>query len=95
MATAIRIKLVDLLKIMAETPPVRHKSTPAHRPTSPDMLADLDAIREYLQNGAARRRDLEMEFGMSKDGVLRRLHLLKAAGEVVDLPGRRYQRVEA
>ena len=91
MAAAIRITLADLLKIIAETPPVRRRSTPAHRPTSPDILADLEAIREYLQNGPARRSDLEMELDMSGDSVLRRLGMLRAAGEVVSLPDHSYQ----
>ena len=85
MAAAIRIKLADLLKIIAETPPVKH------RPTSPDILADIEAIREYLQAGPARRSDLEMELDMSGDAVLRRLGMLRAAGEVVSLPDHSYQ----
>ena len=91
MAAAIRITLADLLKIIAETPPVRRRSTPAHRPTSPDILADLEAIKAYLQNGPVRRSDLEMELNMSDDAVLRRLGALKAAGEVVRLPDHSYQ----
>lgn len=91
MAAAIRITLADLLKIIAETPPVRRRSTPAHRPTSPDILADLEAIKAYLQNGPVRRSDLEMELNMSDDAVLRRLGVLKAAGEVVSLPDHSYQ----
>lgn len=91
MAAAIRITLADLLKIIAETPPVRRRSTPAHRPTSPDILADLEAIKAYLQNGPARRSDLEMELNMSDDAVLRRLGALKAAGEVVSLSDHSYQ----
>jgi Mn-dependent DtxR family transcriptional regulator len=88
MAASIRIKLADLLKIMAETPPVRH------RPTSPDILADLEDIKAYLQNGPARRSDLEAELDMSGDAVLRRLGMLKAAGEIVNLPDHSYQFVE-
>ncbi|MDD4579583.1 MAG: hypothetical protein PHF80_02800 [Methanothrix sp.] len=91
MAAAIRIKLADLLKIIAETPTIRRRSTPAHRPTSPDILADLEAIKAYLQNGPVRRSDLEMELNMSDDAVLRRLGVLKAAGEVVSLPDHSYQ----
>ena len=91
MAAAIRIKLADLLKIIAETPPVRRRSTVTHRPTSPDILADLEAIKAYLQNGPVRRSDLEMELNMSKDSVLRRLGMLRAAGEIVSLPDRGYQ----
>jgi len=91
MAAAIRIKLADLLKIIAETPTIRRRSTPAHRPTSPDILADLEAIKAYLQNGPSRRSDLEMELNMSDDAVLRRLGVLKAAGEVVSLPDHSYQ----
>lgn len=87
MAAAIRIKLADLLKIITETPQVKH------RPTSPNMLADLEDIKAYLQNGPARRSDLEMELGMSDDAVLRRLGALKAAGEVVSLPDHGYQLV--
>ena len=91
MAAAIRITLADLLKIIAETPPVRRRSTVTHRPTSPDILADLEAIKAYLQNGPARRSDLEMELNMSDKAALRRLGMLKAAGEVVSLPDHSYQ----
>ncbi|MDD1762262.1 MAG: hypothetical protein LUQ59_08510 [Methanothrix sp.] len=93
MAAAIRIKLADLLKIIAEAPMVRRNSSATHRPTSPDILADLEAIREYLQNGPVRRSDLEMELDMSGDAVLCRLGMLRAAGEVVSLPDHSYQLV--
>lgn len=85
MAAAIRIRLADLLRILTETPPVKHRSA------RPNIQADLEAIREYLQSGPARRSDLETELGVSGDAVLHRLGMLKAAGEVVYLPDHRYQ----
>lgn len=92
MAAAIRIKLADLLKIMAETPPARRQPAPAKtRQTSLDVRLDLDAIREYLQAGPARRSDLEMTFHMSRGTILHRLDLLRVAGEVVRLPDHSYQ----
>ena len=98
MAAAIRIKLADLLSILMEKPPVANESrtrqirlfaTAERRPLN--LEKDLEAIKAYLQNGPARRSDLEMELNMSDKAVLRRLGMLKARGVVVDLPGHSYQ----
>ena len=102
MAAAIRIKLIDLLKIIAEKPAMQHKSrtrqirlfatAPAKAERRPlNLEKDLEAIKAYLLNGPARRNDLEMEFNMSDKAVLRRLGMLKARGEVVSLPDHSYQ----
>ena len=104
MAAAIRIKLIDLLKIIAEKPAMQHESrtrqirlfatAPAkaeRRPLNLEIEEDLEAIKAYLQNGPVRRSDLEMELNMSDDAVLRRLGALKAAEEVVSLPDHSYQ----
>ena len=100
MAAAIRIKLADLLSILMEKPPAVNESrtkqirlfaTAERRPLNRGIEEDLEAIKAYLQNGPARRSDLEMELNMSKDSVLRRLGMLRAAGEIVSLPDRGYQ----
>ena len=104
MAAAIRIKLADLLSILMEKPPVVNESrtkqirlfaTAERRPLNRGIEEDLEAIKAHLQNGPARRSDLEMEFNMSDKAVLRRLGMLKARGVVVDLPGHSYQLKEA
>jgi len=110
MAAAIRIKLGDLLSILMEKPPVIHEPRTRQIklfPTAPapvkaercplnlEIEKDLVAIKAYLLNGPAKRDDLEMELNMSGGAVLHRLHLLKARGVVIDLPGYRYQLGEA
>jgi hypothetical protein len=108
MAAAIRIKLSDLLSILMEKPPAAHeprtgqiklfKAAPVkaeRRPLNMEIEKDLEAIKAYLLNGPARRSDLDMVLNMSDGAVLRRLHLLKERGVVVDLPVHRYQLREA
>lgn len=81
--TVIRIRLIDLLKILAE-PPAR-----STRPRAPLVEKDLEAIKLFLQtSGPARRSDLEFQFScLSRSAILHRLDMLKERGEVVDLPG--------
>jgi hypothetical protein len=99
MAAAIRVKLADLLSILMEKPPVAHEpqtrqikmTTPLERrPLSVEVEKDLEAIKEYLLAGPARRSDLEFQFTLSNSAVLHRLHLLMERGVVVDLPGHMY-----
>jgi hypothetical protein len=102
MAASIKIKLSDLLSILMERPPVIHEprarqiklSTPPE-PCPLKMEEDLEAIKAYLLNGPVRRSDLEMVLNMSNGAVLRRLHLLKKRGVVVDFPGHNYKLREA
>lgn len=104
MAAAIRIKLGDLLSILMEKSHVGHEpharqiklfpTAPARaerRPLNLEIEKDLEVIKAYLLNGPAQRRDLEMELNLSDGAVLHRLHLLKARGVVVDLPGHSYK----
>jgi uncharacterized membrane protein len=104
MAASIKIKLSDLLSILMERPPVIHEprarqiklaASPEPCPLNAGMEEDLEAIKAYLLNGPARRSDLEMELNMSNGAVLRRLHMLKKRGVVVDLPGHNYNLREA
>jgi hypothetical protein len=87
MAAVIKIKLGDLLNILKDTPKPR-----APRPSTPGMENDLDAIKEILESGPARRRDLEFELSMSSDAVLRRLHMLMDKGTLITIPDHRYQK---
>lgn len=88
MAACIRIRLVDLLSILMEKPKTR-----APRPSTPGMEKDLDSIKEILESGPARRRDLEFELSMSGDAVLRRLHILMDKGILITIPDHKYQKV--
>ncbi len=108
MATAIRIKLADLLAVLAETAPDTNNRTRRHftqlkltgaksvqhEPQTIDE-GDLRAIQKYLKNNTASRRDLEFHLSMTKNMVLRRLDLLKERGVVKHLPGNMYGLVEA
>lgn len=82
MVTAIRIKLVDFLKILSATPPgafCRPKTQ-----NYPLIETDLEAIRQHLQNGLTERKDLENELGLSHNAMLYRLDLLKERGVIVE-----------
>lgn len=105
MAAVIRIKLVDLLAVLAETTPDSQKRPSKHSkqvklfsctPVAKDAKQgsideeDLRAIQKYLKRGDASRRDLEFKLNMSDKMVLRRLDLLKERGIVKHLPGNLY-----
>jgi len=109
MAAAIRIKLIDLLQILSDRPPVARESHAEHlqlfasapatvKKTECSLLIeqDLEAIKRYLQaSKMATKRDLSMELNMSDNATLYRLNLLKERGIVVDLPGHNYGLKEA
>lgn len=83
MAAVIRMKLVDLLKILNEQPPssafVRTVTAP-----SPLVEKDVEAIRRHLKNGPTERRVLEIELGLSRNVMTHRLNLLKERGVIVE-----------
>lgn len=95
-AAVIRIKLVDLLKILCEPLPKEVRTKPdsprqTRLTTSGVDEHELEAIRTYLMcQGPAKSIDLQFEFNMSRGTVLHRLDLLKGRGVVEDLPGYRY-----
>jgi len=101
MATAIRIKLADLLAVLRETPPDT-KQQPRRDFTQLKLTGgkithhegDLRAIQKYLRNNAASRQDLEFHLNMTGNMVLRRLEILKERGAIVHLPGNVYSLVE-
>jgi hypothetical protein len=100
MVAAIRIKLVDLLKILSIHPPsvwASARTDPKQRTlfesamTTAETEADVECIKRYLLlSGSARRREVEMELNLSGKAVLRRLNLLRERGELVDLPDHVY-----
>lgn len=82
MVTAIRIKLIDLLKILSDRP---------SKTAGPLVEGDLEAIRRHLQNlGPKGKKDLAMELHMTDHAVLHRLNMLKDRGIVVDLHHHEY-----
>lgn len=85
MTAVIRIRLCDLLRAIEVEPPARRQST---RPISPDTLADIEAIKEYLLAGPARRCDMHTDLGMTNERVLRRLNMLRERSEIVNLDGK-------
>jgi hypothetical protein len=86
MATAIRIKLVDLLKILNEHPPSGAFVRTITR-TGPLVERDVEVIRRHLQSGPTERKVLEIELGLSRSAITHRLNLLKERGVVVECPG--------
>ena len=97
MATAIRIKLVDLLEILSIHPPGAWGSArtdPKQRTfatTTRETEADVECIKRYLlASGPARARDLAMELHLNEKAVSHKLKLLRERGELVDLPDHVY-----
>jgi hypothetical protein len=86
MATAIRIKLVDLLKILNEQPPSGAFVRTVTRP-GPLSEKDVEVIRRHLRSGPTERRVLELDLGLSRSVMTHRLNLLKERGVVVEFPG--------
>ena len=103
MAAVLRIKLIDLLRILLDRSPAAHEPNIRQRRlfTSPvtasktersPLEEDLAAIKQYLQtSGPAGKRDLAMVLNMGGSTMLHRLNLLKEHGVVVDLPGHKYE----
>jgi uncharacterized membrane protein len=101
MPAVLRLKLIDLLRVLSDKAPKEKEShtrqikliEPRRKervPLNLGLKEDLEAIKAYLQNGPARRQDLEMELHYSSGVVLRRLHMLKEMGEVINLPNHGY-----
>jgi hypothetical protein len=108
MAAAIRIKLIDLLKILTDKTPKEHQphtkqirlfaTAPVkaeRHPLNLELEGDLELVKAYLRNGPARRSDLEMELNFSRGAVLHRLSMLRERGMIVDLPNYHYGLKEA
>jgi len=86
MPCAIRIKLIDLLKILSERP--SGETAARHLPF---LEKDLEAVKAYLQtSGPVASKDLAADFSISKGATLRRLNLLRERGVLINLPGDKY-----
>ncbi len=74
-------------------PKTQSKTVQHQKTTYPRQLInedDLRVIQEFLMDGNATRRDLELELNMSGGMVLRRLEMLRERGVVEHLPGDLY-----
>ena len=85
MAAVLRMKLGDLINVLSKT---GRRQKPGACKSFDE--AGLKIIQEFLMNGNATRRDLELELNMSGGMVLRRLKMLRERGIVEHRPGDLY-----
>lgn len=104
MAVVLRLKLIDLLRLLTEKVPKEREphtrqlklNEPKRKERSPlnlEIEKDLEAIEKIMAAGPVSNHDLQMVLNMSSNAVLRRLHLLMDKGTLITIPGNQYQKV--
>lgn len=102
MAVVLRLKLIDLLQLLAEKVPKEREphtrqiklNEPKRKERGPlnlEIEKDLEAIEKIMAAGPVSNHDLQMTLGISDGAVLRRLHLLMDKGTLISIPDNKYQ----